>query len=102
MTFRFVRARAAYAVCLSALCAACSSTPPQEPAPAPVASQAGGFFVGERPVYAHLVNERGGSWVFTTITASDASIDTGYLVRLNDLTPAFDTRTVECTPQFCP
>jgi hypothetical protein len=89
------------------LLAACGSTPQQEnlrPANLqPVAeSSTGGFFTGERPVYAHLVNERGGSWVFTTITASDASIDTGYLVRLNDLTPAFDTRTVECTPQVYP
>ena len=30
-------------------------------------SPAGDFFVGTRPVYAHLVNERGGSWVFTTV-----------------------------------
>jgi len=65
-------------------------------------SSAGGFFVGARPVYAHLVNERGGSWVFTTVTASDASTDSGYLVRLNDLTPAFDTRAAECTPQVYP
>jgi hypothetical protein len=63
---------------------------------------AGGFYVGDRPLYAHLVNERGGSWVFTTITASDAPADSGYLVRLNDLTPAFDTRTAECTPQVYP
>jgi hypothetical protein len=70
--------------------------------PAPVVSQAGSFFVGERPVYAHLVNERGGSWVFTTVTASDASVDSGYLVRLNDLTPVFDTRAAECTPQVYP
>ena len=69
---------------------------------AAVASPAGDFFVGARPVYAHLVNERGGSWVFTTVTASDAAIDTGYLVRLNDLTPAFDTRAAECTPQVYP
>jgi hypothetical protein len=69
---------------------------------APVASQAGSFFVGEQPIYAHLVNERGGSWVFTTVTASDASIDSGYLVRLNDLTPAFDTRAAECMPQVYP
>ncbi|HSN52139.1 MAG TPA: hypothetical protein VLS87_06375, partial [Woeseiaceae bacterium] len=102
MTFRFVRARAASAVCLCALSAACSSTPQQEPVQAAVAAPTGGFFVGTRPVYAHLVNERGGSWVFTTVTASDASIDSGYLVRLNDLTPAFDTRAAECTPQVYP
>jgi hypothetical protein len=102
MTFRFVRARAASAVCLSVLSAACSSTAPQDTVEAPAASPAGGFFVGEHPVYAHLVNERGGSWVFTTITASDDSTDSGYLVRLNDLTPAFDTRAAECTPQVYP
>lgn len=102
MTFRFVRARTASAACLLVLCAACSSTPQQEPAAAAATSPAGDFFVGSRPVYAHLVNERGGSWVFTTVTASEASTDSGYLVRLNDLTPAFDTRAAECTPQVYP
>jgi len=102
MTFRFVRARTASAACLLVLSAACSSTPQQEPVEAAATSPAGGFFVGARPVYAHLVNERGGSWVFTTVTASDASTDSGYLVRLNDLTPAFDTRAAECTPQVYP
>jgi len=102
MTFRFVRARAATAVCLAVLSAACGCAPQRETVLTPVASPAGGFFVGERPIYAHLVNERGGSWVFTTVTASDAAIDPGYLVRLNDLTPAFDTRAAECTPQVYP
>ncbi len=107
MTFRFVRARTASAACLFVLCAACSSTPQQENLrPANVqsadASPTGSFFIGARPIYAHLVNERGGSWVFTTITASDAPMDSGYLVRLNDLTPAFDTRAAECTPQVYP
>ena len=102
MTFRFVRARAASAVCLSVLAAACSNNPQQQSVQVPAASPAGDFFVGQRPVFAHLVNERGGSWVFTTVTASDASTDSGYLVRLNDLTPAFDTRAAECTPQVYP
>jgi len=102
MTFRFVRARAASVVSLSVMFVACSNTAQQETVQTPVPSPAASFFVGERPVYAHLVNERGGSWVFTTVTASDASIDSGYLVRLNDLTPAFDTRAAECTPQVYP
>ena len=102
MTFRFVRMRTPAAACLFVLCAACSSNPQSEPVQTADTSPAGGFFMGERPVYAHLVNERGGSWVFTTITASDAPFDSGYLVRLNDLTPAFDTRTAECTPQVYP
>ena len=102
MTFRFVRARTASAACLVVLSAACSSTPQQQPVQATDESPAGSFFVGSRPVYAHLVNERGGSWVFTTVTSSDAYVDSGYLVRLNDLTPAFDTRAAECTPQVYP
>jgi len=102
MTFRIVSPRTAAAVCLAVLGAACSNNPQQEPpASANVASE-GSYFVGTRPVYAHLVNERGGSWVFTTVTASDAPIDSGFLVRLNDLAPAFDTRAAECTPQVYP
>lgn len=102
MTFRFVRARTASAVCLIVLGAACSSGPQQESLPSADATAQGGYFVGARPVYAHLVNERGGSWVFTTVTASDAPVDSGFLVRLNDLAPAFDTRAAECTPQVYP
>jgi len=94
--------RTASAACLFVLSAACSSNPQPEPVLSADPSVAGGFFVGDRPLYAHLVNERGGSWVFTTITASDAFIDSGYLVRLNDLTPAFDTRAAECAPQVYP
>ena len=94
--------RTASAACLVVLSAACSSNPQPQPLQSADTSPTGNFFLGERPVYAHLVNERGGSWVFTTITASDASIDSGYLVRLNDLTPAFDTRAAECTPQVYP
>lgn len=102
MTFRIVRMRAASAACLLALCAACASNPQQEPVRSTETAAKSGFFMGERPVYAHLVNERGGSWVFTTVTASDAAIDSGYLVQLNDLTPAFDTRAAECMPQIYP
>lgn len=102
MTFRFDRARTASAVCLAMLCAACGSNPQPKSVQLEASSPAGDFFVGTRPVYAHLVNERGGSWVFTTVTASDVSVDSGFLVRLNDLTPAFDTRAAECTPQVYP
>ena len=89
-------------MCLLVLSAACGNNPQQEAVQSPAAAPTGDFFVGASPVYAHLVNERGGSWVFTTITASDVSTDSGYLVRLNDLTPAFDTRAAECTPQVYP
>jgi len=63
---------------------------------------AGNYYLGTRPVYATLIAERGGSWIFMRLTASDDTPDSGYLVRLNDLTPAFDTRKAECTPQVYP
>jgi hypothetical protein len=94
--------RAASAACLLVLCAACANNPQEEPARPTETAAKSGFFIGERPVYAHLVNERGGSWVFTTVTASDVASDSGYLVQLNDLTPAFDTRAAECMPQIYP
>jgi hypothetical protein len=40
--------------------------------------------------------------MFRTITESDEPSDAAYVVRLNDLTPAFDTRVAECTPQVYP
>jgi hypothetical protein len=63
---------------------------------------ASNYFVGTQPMYVHLVRQNSGSWVFTTVTDSDSSLDTGYLVRLNDLTPAFDIRVADCVPQVYP
>lgn len=58
--------------------------------------------MGTEAIYGHLVNSKDGSWVFTTVTASDEPTEASYLVRLNDLTPAFDIRIAECTPQIYP
>ena len=55
--------------------------------------------MGTQAIYALLVSNKDGSWVFKTISASDELPDSAYLVRLNDLTPAFDTRVAECSPQ---
>lgn len=63
---------------------------------------ASNFFTGTNPIYAHLASNKDGSWVFKTITTSDEPSDSGYLVRLNDLVPAFDTRIAECVPQVYP
>jgi hypothetical protein len=82
--------------------AACGGEKAVKPAKAVEARPVGNHFLGSEPVYAHLVNASGGSWVFTTVTRSDAPIDAGYLVRLNDLTPAFDIRVAECAPQAYP
>lgn len=86
-------------VCLIYLCA-CASEPPEikraEAAPA------GNYYVGTRPVYAHLEQGSGGSWILKTVTASDNPPDDGYLVRLNDLAPSFDIRIAECEPQTYP
>lgn len=84
------------------LCAACGGKQAAAPSRTAEAEPVGNYFLGTEPLYAHLVNASGGSWVFTTITRSDAPIDSGYLVRLNDLTPAFDIRVAECSPQAYP
>ena len=102
MQIRTRHARNLLAAGLLALCAACGGQAPKaEPRTADIA-QAGNFFMGNDPVYAHLVHNRDGSWVFGTITDIDETPDTAYLVRLNDLSPAFDTRVAECTPQIYP
>ena len=89
-------------VLLSLLCAACGSNPPQDSV-VPLASEpAGGGYLGGSPVYASLINERGGSWVFTKMAAAESDFDKGYIVRLNDLSAAFDTRVAECMPQVYP
>lgn len=84
---------------LLALVTACSSAPgPYKPTEAEPA-QAENFYLGSRDVFAHLATASGGSWQFTKITTSNVEPENGYLVRLNDLAPAFDTRVAECTPQ---
>jgi len=94
--------RSTVPVFLTMLCAACGSNPSQESV-VPLASEpAGGGYLGSSPVYANLISERGGSWAFTTVAASDADFEKGYPVRLNDLSPAFDTRVAECMPQVYP
>ncbi|MGI9220296.1 MAG: hypothetical protein ACR2QS_04590 [Woeseiaceae bacterium] len=65
-------------------------------------TDSGNYFAGAEPIYADLFNNKDGSWTFRTITTSDEPSDTGYLVRLNDLTAAFDTRIAECTTQVYP
>lgn len=82
--------------------AACGGTKTQETAPAAAVEPQGNYFTGTEPVYAHLRAGSGGSWVFSTITDVDTQPDSAYLVRLNDLTPAFDTRVAECAPQNYP
>ena len=100
MTFEDSRARHFFVACLFFVCAACGANPPS--AVVHEAAEASNHFIGTRPIYAELTRERGGSWVFTTVSDSDAPTGTGYLVRLNDLTPAFDVRAAECIPQMYP
>ncbi len=88
--------------CVALACAGCGSKPAAEAPRAAAPEPVGNYFLGSEPVYAHLVNASGGSWVFTTVTRSDAPIDSGFLVRLNDLTPVFDIRLAECAPQAYP
>lgn len=83
-------------------CAACGGNKPQDTPANKSTEPAGNYFAGTTPIYALLQSGSGGSWVFTTITDSDAMPDSGYLVRLNDLKPAFDIRVAECSPQLYP
>ena len=94
--------RGSVLVLLSVLCAACGSNPPQESVVPLATDPAGGGSLGSSPVYANLVRERAGSWVFTTVAESESDFEKGYAVRLNDLSPAFDTRVAECMPQVYP
>ena len=102
MTIRLCLARNAIAACCLILCASCGGHPPKEGQHTAESVPAGNFFIGTDPIFAHLASSKDGSWVFKTITTSDAPSDSGYLVRLNDLTPAFDTRVAECVPQVYP
>ena len=103
-TATFCRQKA-LALSLLVLCSACGGQASKEEAPAAETvevTESGNYFAGASPVYADLYNNKDGSWTFRTISASDVPSDSGYLVRLNDLTAAFDTRIAECTPQVYP
>ena len=102
MKIRFHQKSAALVAGLSIFLAACGG---QSKKAGPLVTdvvEPGNYYSGTQPVYAHLVSNRDGSWTFTTVTASDAPSESAYLVRLNDLTPAFDTRVAECSPQVYP
>ena len=81
---------------------ACGNSPQQDAAPASSVMPDENFYIGKDDVYAYLDSASGGSWVFTKITDSDMPPAKGYLVRLNDLAPAFDTRVAECAAQNYP
>jgi hypothetical protein len=108
MKIRRFHKQTVLALSLVIWCAACGSQGPKagsqtaKTIESDAAVDSGNFFVGARPIYAHLVNNKDGSWAFRTITTSDETAADGYLVRLNDLTAAFDTRIAECTPQVYP
>jgi hypothetical protein len=57
------------------------------------------LYVGKDPVYAALVRRGDGQWTLSRVTSSDNDPDSGFLVRLNDLNPAFDIRRAECEPR---
>lgn len=94
--------RSVVPVLLAAVCAACGGNQPKESVVSLATEPAGGGYIGNQPVYANLVSERGGSWAFKTVTNEETYFEKGYLVLLNDLSPAFDTRVAECMPQVYP
>lgn len=56
------------------------------------------LFIGRTPIYAELERTSDAGWSFGAVTQEPPS-DGGFVVRLNDLAPTFDTRTAECAPQ---
>lgn len=78
----------------AALLTACSSQSP----PTPVVEHEN-VFVGADPVYAVLQRRGDGQWTFTQVSDVNHDPESGYLVRLNDLSPAFDIRPAECEPR---
>jgi hypothetical protein len=102
MTFKSLHASHLLAASLLILCAACGGQAPREDERTVDTAPSGNSYMGARPLYAQLANNKDGSWVFRTVTVSDQPPESAYLVRLNDLTPAFDTRVVECAPQIYP
>jgi len=81
------------------LLASCGNSPQQQASNEPEAVEQSNYYIGKNAVYAVLKSGSGGSWVFDEVTESDLQPEKGFLVRLNDLAPAFDTRIAECTPQ---
>jgi len=57
------------------------------------------LYVGKDPVYGALVRRGDGQWTFSRVTSSDNDPESSFLVRLNDLSPAFDIRRAECEPR---
>ena len=89
-------------VCTLFILAACGGQPSKNEAVVDESAPTGNYFMGASPIYGHLVNNKDGSWVFKSLTHSDEPPEKGFLVRLNDLEPAFDTRVAECVPQVYP
>ena len=92
-TLPLYRAAVALTVGLATL-AGCAA---KEPEVLPVQHE--NVYIGKDPVYAALVPRGDGQWTFSKITSSNTEPDSGYLVRLNDLSPAFDIRRAECEPR---
>ncbi len=80
---------------------ACGGTPRVNDAPMAPATVAN-VYLGAEPVYGILEPGSDGSWVFSSLTAEDPGSEHGFVIRLNDLAPAFDTRIAECEPQAYP
>lgn len=105
MKAKLFRRQAALVLSVLILCSACGGQATKQDSQTTETieiTESGNYFAGARPIYADLFGNKDGSWTFRTITASDVPSDSGYLVRLNDLTAAFDTRIAECTPQVYP
>jgi hypothetical protein len=83
----------AMTVSLAALAGCASKAPEAQPI------EHENLYVGKDPVYAALARRGDGQWTFSRVTSSDNEPHDSFLVRLNDLNPAFDIRRAECEPR---
>jgi hypothetical protein len=91
---RFSHSILALPIVAAAAMAGCASGKPVEPK-----AVHENVFLGSEPVYAVLKGRSDGQWTFSQVTRSSDEPEEGYLVRLNDLSPAFDIRRAECEPR---
>lgn len=88
------RVRATATLCAAAALTACAGSETTDAE----ASQ-DNVYLGDEPVYAVLERRGDGQWTLGRVLGDNAAPGDGFLLRLNDLAPAFDTRPAECEPR---
>ena len=97
------RSKAASTLAFVTAITACAGDPPLPPvALSSTEADTSHYSVGERAVFADLRQDKNGSWLLGKLSTDELSSAEAYRIRLNDLSPAFDTRVAQCAPQAYP